>query len=305
MQEDPSLNLDPPDYTKVNMGLLNRTYDSDTSFDSGSRKTQWERFAHYVRNLNEGSNRNIQYKVLYLARHGESYHNVAQSYYGADCWDCYWSQQEGNGTISWSDAGLNLKGYEQSLAANKFWMDALKTTKIPLPATFYTSPLLRSLITVNLTFSTLPIWTSEPFIPMVKESLRGTIIACTCARRHSKSWIHKNFPNYAFETGFTEEDPLWTPGYSESPSAWTPRAKKLLDDIFSTDCSTFISFTGHGHGIAAILEAIGHPNPKFNLTIGQVIPALVKAEKVENSGCSTSISPPSAVKTCAPCVPSI
>src|SRR5438045_3557212 len=123
--------------------------------------------------------------------------------------------------MSWSDAGLTLKGYEQSLEANKFWKDALKTTKTPVPATFYTSPLLRSLITVNLTFSALPIWTAKPFTPMVKEissislfqvltlsfahflilinefqSLRGIIIACTCAWRHSKSWIHKNFPNY-------------------------------------------------------------------------------------------------------------
>lgn len=69
------------------MGLINRTYDTDAAFDPYGQKTDWERFAYYVKNLNERSDAGTQYKVLYLGRHGEGYHNAAQAYYGSECWD--------------------------------------------------------------------------------------------------------------------------------------------------------------------------------------------------------------------------
>jgi hypothetical protein len=29
----------------------------------------------------------VQYKVLYMGRHGEGYHNVAEAFYGTPAWD--------------------------------------------------------------------------------------------------------------------------------------------------------------------------------------------------------------------------
>lgn len=52
----------------------------------------------------------------------------------------------------------------------------------------------------------------------------------------------------------------------------------LLDDIFSTDSSTYISMTSHSGTIAATLMAIGHR--AFRLPTGGAIPVLVKAEVV-------------------------
>jgi len=69
------------------MGLINRSYETDAAFDPSGQKTQWERFAYHVKSLNERASPGTQYKVLYLARHGEGYHNIALSYYGTDCWD--------------------------------------------------------------------------------------------------------------------------------------------------------------------------------------------------------------------------
>ena len=46
-----------------------------------------QKFEHYVWRLNRGSGRKVQYKVLYLGRHGEGYHNVAESYYGTPLWN--------------------------------------------------------------------------------------------------------------------------------------------------------------------------------------------------------------------------
>lgn len=71
----------------MNFGLINRAYDTDAEYDPGHEKTQWQRFEHKVFRLNRESGRNVQYKVLYMGRHGEGYHNVAEAYYGTPAWD--------------------------------------------------------------------------------------------------------------------------------------------------------------------------------------------------------------------------
>jgi hypothetical protein len=39
--------------------------------------------------LNSGCNkkRNVQYKVLFMGRHGEGWHNAAESFYGTPAWN--------------------------------------------------------------------------------------------------------------------------------------------------------------------------------------------------------------------------
>lgn len=71
----------------MNFGLINRPYDTDKEFDPTSQKTQWQRFEHQVFRLNRQSGSHVQYKVLYMGRHGEGYHNVAEAFYGTPAWD--------------------------------------------------------------------------------------------------------------------------------------------------------------------------------------------------------------------------
>ena len=73
--------------TTTNFGLINRTYDTDFEYDPEHIKTQWQRFQHQVFRYNRESGKNVQHKVLYLGRHGEGYHNVAESFYGTHDWD--------------------------------------------------------------------------------------------------------------------------------------------------------------------------------------------------------------------------
>lgn len=73
--------------TATNFGLINQTYDSDASFDPAGTKTQWERFENEVAALNVGSTADERFAVLYLGRHGEGYHNVAESSYGTPAWN--------------------------------------------------------------------------------------------------------------------------------------------------------------------------------------------------------------------------
>lgn len=80
----------------TNFGLINRTYDYEglSARHEGHEgeaetepTTQWARFERQVRILNKHADPNVEYKVLYLGRHGEGFHNVAESWYGTDAWD--------------------------------------------------------------------------------------------------------------------------------------------------------------------------------------------------------------------------
>jgi broad specificity phosphatase PhoE len=213
-----------------------------------------------------------------MGRHGEGYHNAAESYYGTPAWNCFYSELNGNATVTWADAHLTPNGVAQAQLASRFWASLITTQSVPLPQTYYTSPLYRCLDTANITFgplaSLLP--PSQPFIPMVKELMRESLSAHTCDRRSNKNFIAATFPSYTFEAGFAESDPLWNETYAETDSAQVARSIQLLNDIFTTDPSTYISFTSHSGEIGAILAALGHI--PFSLSTGAVIPALVRAE---------------------------
>ncbi|KAF4636322.1 hypothetical protein G7Y89_g1753 [Cudoniella acicularis] len=268
------------DYTVSNFGLLDITYETDAEFDPERKKTQWQRFENKVERLNQESNSKTQYKVLYMGRHGEGYHNVAEAFYGTHDWDCYWSLQDGNGTATWADALLTTEGIAQAKKANAFWHLEISTQKIPTPESYYTSPLMRCLATADITFSGLKLPEDRPFTPTIKELIREAIGAHTCDRRSTKTEIQKAYPNWPFEHGFAENDLLWDANLRETNEAMDIRLREALDDIFSNDEKTFISISSHSGAIGSILRVLGHRD--FSLGTGQVIPVLVKAEKLPN-----------------------
>ena len=223
-----------------------------------------------------------------MGRHGEGYHNAAESFYGTAAWNCYWSLLDGNDTVIWSDAHLTEGGIEQALVANDFWHTLIIEQKITTPQSYYTSPLSRCLATANLTFSGLPLPPKHPFIPTVKAQLREGISEHTCDRRSNMTYIHDSFPSYKFEPGFPEYDQLWTGVIKETPQAQDYRSKQLLDDIFTNDHSTYVSFTSHSGELRSILRVLGHR--EFSLSTGVVIPVLVKAETLELADATSTVS---------------
>jgi hypothetical protein len=118
----------------------------------------------------------------------------------------------------------------------------------------------------------------------------------TCNRRSTRSWIASNYPSFSFEAGFTEDDELWTGTTTEVSAAQDFRSKQLLDDIFSSDDKTYLSFTSHSGEITSLLRVIGHR--PFRLSTGQIIPVLVKAETVTPEEATSTVS--SAVWTPSP-----
>ena len=73
----------------MNFGLKDRTYSTDRRFDPEGTKSQWERFEYYVNHLNSGCSvkDDVRYKVLFMGRHGEGWHNAAESFYGTPAWN--------------------------------------------------------------------------------------------------------------------------------------------------------------------------------------------------------------------------
>ena len=91
-------------------------------------------------------------------------------------------------------------------------------------------------------------------MPLVKELLRESISGHTCDRRSNKTYIHDSFPSYNIEKGFSEQDLLWKPLEGETSIDQQIRSKTVLDQVFKSDRSTWISVTSHSGEIGAILK---------------------------------------------------
>ncbi|KAJ5301869.1 hypothetical protein PENANT_c002G03229 [Penicillium antarcticum] len=284
LQDEDATDASTFDYTAENFGLINRTYPADSKLKNSASLSQWERFHHQVLKLNQEAGKNVEYKVLFLGRHGEGWHNAAETYYGTPAWNCYWAELDGNSTATWADAALTENGILQAQKAHDFWASQIKTQNIHTPDVYYVSPLTRTLQTANYTFNNLALpKDSTPFKPTIKELFREGISIHTCDHRRSASYIKSLFPAWRLESGFAEEDPYWNGVEAETSDAQDVRSTTALNEVFFGTGGkvqheqAFISVTSHSGEISSILRVVGHRT--FKLNTGAVIPVLVKAEK--------------------------
>lgn len=231
----------------------------------------WNDVVSQVQQMNLQSHKS-SYKLFFLARHGEGYHNVAQEYYSSESWECYWQEKDGNGTVTWFDAELTPTGQGQVKQLSQVWKKQISQYGAPLPQTYYVSPLRRALETFELTWSSINDIHQKR--PTVKEYARETYGIGTDSKRHDQSDIEQNFPFVEFESGFSFNDNLWLPNLHESKQHRNYRANLLLNDIFQNDDSTIVSITAHSGLISSILKVVGHR--KWSLKTGQMIPVIVK-----------------------------
>lgn len=134
--------------------------------------------------------------------------------------------------MTWGpDAQLTPKGISQAERVHALWSQELHSGGgIPLPTKLYVSPLSRALHTFQLSFAGI---VDDP-PPTIVEDLRDAYGLRTADKRHNKTWIHEMFPEYEFESGFTEEDELWVEGVRESDDHVEARVEKVLDRILKT-----------------------------------------------------------------------
>ncbi|KAI1608934.1 histidine phosphatase superfamily [Exophiala viscosa] len=289
LQDDADTTPETFEFMKTDFGLVQRSYDSDEDLpDRGQGLTAWQRFEHYIRSLNQAAEQkrhndepHTQYKLLFLGRHGNGYHNIAERYYGSEAWDCHFSALDGDpdGVMIWADAHLSREGRRQASEVHTFWESQLTQQKMSLPQAYFVSPLDRALETAEITFRGL-----LESAPTVVERLREGTGIHTCDRRSTVSYIRGRYPSYVTTRDplLTETDEFWDPDLREPNDALVLRLRKLLDSIMQSGQGSQaerISFTSHSGAIGAMLRVLGHR--PFSLPTGAVIPVLVKVEKNE------------------------
>ncbi|KAI8454546.1 histidine phosphatase superfamily [Phakopsora pachyrhizi] len=260
----------------LNKKIKNKKYGSNSSFGliDSSSNDRWKNFQSEIDQIIRNQPTNVAHIVLFIARHGQGYHNVAESKYGTPLWDCYWSEINGDGNLTWGpDARLTELGQEQARVAGLAWSREIEDG-LPIPQLFISSPLSRALYTMELTGA----YKHSNQTPIVKEHWRENIGLHTCDKRRTKSIILGDFRFVRFEDGFSEDDDFWTPDLQETDLQLDVRIRGALGDLFlvSTESNiTYISITAHSGVISSLLRVIGHR--PFPIQTGGMIPLVIKA----------------------------
>lgn len=147
-QDDPSTNDSKFNYLKNDFGLI--LHGSWHALNIKLNLLQDEADRSY-----RNSNGTVQtkYKLLFVARHGQGYHNLAIEIYGQKAWDDYWSKKNGDGNIVWGpDPELTPLGVEQAKKNNIAWKKQISDKQAPVPDLFFVSPFTRATDTAIYTW---------------------------------------------------------------------------------------------------------------------------------------------------------
>lgn len=257
------------------------------------RLKSWAQIIEDLETLNKNADENECYKLLFLARHGQGFHNLCVEKYGFDEWERKWHSMSTDGEIVWGpDAMLTELGINQAKENNRAWKEQI-AQGAPIPAKFYVSPLQRSSHTLVHTWDDIKPRDKQP---LVTESIRETMGVNLCDKRSSKTVINERFGKYGFviEDNFLEEDELWTTDTRERLYEQAVRVNGFLQDLFDEDWNdksssidpsrrsqnSVISTTSHAGTIRGFIMVLGHR--KFTISTGGMIPIVVKATRRNN-----------------------
>ncbi|KAK8070483.1 histidine phosphatase superfamily [Apiospora hydei] len=264
------------------LGIIEeKDYDQDRK-PSPAFSSQWKRLEDHIAKLNRECDNHESYKVIYVVRHGRGVHNVVMDAVGSK-WKEKWALVDGARLDELPEMPELPAGREQARELARDWVKWNRENGMPIPGTIYTSPMVRCLETTELIYGDVLRENGRNIQPVIKENLRERLTNHTCDRRRTRSSIEKNFPKFYFEPGFKEEDTLWrarsTDGSTtaETDDEHTARKQRLLEDIFDTDNSHFISLTTHSYAISGILASVG--SPPLRVKEGSMLAMLIKAEK--------------------------
>ena len=177
--------------------------------DGALRHTRWADACSELQRLTQSAAG--EYKLVYVARHAQGYHNVAEQKYGTPAWNARWAREYGDGVMTWGpDPELTDEGVEQAEQARAMWRATLQEGA-PLPERLFCSPLRRALDTQIRTWRGL--LSSDGSMPAVhvSDGLREVCGVHTCDQRSSRADIERRFPETAliFDADFVERDEMW------------------------------------------------------------------------------------------------
>lgn len=261
----------------------------DTSFnyltsDMGVQ-TLWPQVLDHLDHLNKQADDNTVYKVLYLARHGQGYHNKAHLHYGDDAWNAKWLKVNGDGENTWGpDPELTELGQAQARDNRDGWQRIIdKVGKRVIPNKFYLLPLRRSADTLVLTWG--DIVDLKEVKPQIREGLREQMGVHTCDKRSPRSVIDAKYTPQGFEIepGFAEEDIYYQDDYRETIPEQAVRMYGAFNQVFD-ECDRndqIVAITTHLGAIRTQLLLLGHR--QFAVGTGGSIAVFVKATRVPGS----------------------
>ncbi|CDK27247.1 unnamed protein product [Kuraishia capsulata CBS 1993] len=263
--------------------------------DFGLKLSSWTELRQKLESLNSNAASNESYKLLFLARHGQGYHNFAVEKYGTEKWDRDLAHLSGDGEIVWGpDPFLTSLGEAQADENHDVWLQQI-AKGAPIPTAFYSSPFTRSMHTLIRTWKDIVICENgqdESKLlaprahPLVVEDVRETIGLHLCDKRSTKSTIIERVSKYGLviEDGFEEEDVLYKEDWRESLSEQALRINKFLQFLFEKDFvdnkitrdgDLVVNVTSHAGTIRSFITALGHRH--FTISTGGMIPVVVKA----------------------------
>lgn len=238
----------------------------------------WKQILEELAELNKSSE--DVYKLFFLGRHGQGYHNLANLKYGEKAWNEYWLRICGDGEIVWApDPELTELGLAQA-KDNYHQLEYELSDGLVPPSKFYSSPFRRSVDTLIGSWDGLV--DLKKVQPLIKEDLRETIGVHICDERSPRRVIEEKYASKGFiiEDGFVEEDIYFQKDYREQVWEQAVRMNRLFQYIFDTTDKSddFISITSHSGSIRTQLLVLGHR--PFAIGTGGMIPVLVKATKI-------------------------
>eukprot|EP00123_Amoebidium_parasiticum_P021490 comp6828_c0_seq2/m.2576 comp6828_c0_seq2/g.2576 ORF comp6828_c0_seq2/g.2576 comp6828_c0_seq2/m.2576 type:complete len:337 (-) comp6828_c0_seq2:431-1441(-) len=221
---------------------------------------------------NEGGTGSI--KVLYLVRHGEGIHNVAEAEYGKEVWDSRVSLDP-----KYTDAPLTQKGVEQAKALHDAVMKEV-SSGMPVEL-IVSSPLERALNTTNIAFESIKVRR------VVAEGCRELISRHTCDHRSNVSTLKPRYQEFGFD-GLDEEDRLWG-RIDESETEVKQRAQAFLEQLWELAGPSVrhIGVGSHSGFIQALLAQIGHVG--YRPMNAEMIPVVLRAQVGEEKAGSKNL----------------
>ncbi|BEI85008.1 hypothetical protein CcaverHIS002_0504090 [Cutaneotrichosporon cavernicola] len=237
---------------------------------------RWPNLRAAVSELQRNAGDGVAYKVLFLGRHGQGWHNFAAAKYGHDAWEEHYTYQTTDGELTWGpDPELTDLGHEQARAVRRAWGREVDAGAPIDEMTWFVSPLTRTCQTF------LDSWEGLYSCPEVWEDWREIYGSHTCDRRSPRTAIATRFPMMRIEEAMTEADELWRADERESDEHMQMRMRRAMDRVMANNYSTYISVTAHAAILRNLLPVLGHhPYP---LATGEMIPVVVKATRLEKA----------------------
>ncbi|CAH2350552.1 putative probable phosphoglycerate mutase ARB_03491 [[Candida] railenensis] len=252
------------------------------------RTSSWAELISKLDGLNREAGPDESYKLLFLARHGQGFHNQIVEKYGIDAWNEKWYGLTTDGEVTYApDPMLTELGINQAKENNAAWKEQV-AQGCPIPSKFYVSPLQRSCHTLVHTWNGIK---SQDVQPLVIESVRETIGRNLCDKRSTRTVIKERFgkENFIIDESVTENDELFRDDWRESISEQGIRCNGFLQYLFDKEWESsavdktkaikdsVINVTSHAGTIRAFLTVIAHR--EFAISTGGMIPVVVKGTR--------------------------